>query len=478
MKAKFLFSALLMISVLGLKAQDETVNGNLTVKGKTILSVGISSFITGSDDPAVYRSLGLSGLSAPFDVAGNLVLQSRSSSPRGIYFVTGTVPTTRMVLSSSGKLGIGIDAPTVSLDVSGSGKFTGYLEIGTTGSARALRINSVEPLIDLRSGGDVNKRLYVKVNTISNEAIYNTTLLRHYFNTDVQANGLLTVRAGDVNTTSLTSNSGDLTLAAGTDDLWLKTGGSGSEAIGFVDNAGNIKALIDMETGRFGIGETNPGAKLQVQGNTAFNGGAYGSADMTLRATNSSYGFIIKGNSNRMFSVLDNSDNDQFMVGSNGHVGIGTGDPSEALDVVGNIEINGTSEFTGKMTVDNDIITKKLRVTANPTAVPDYVFQPGYNLKSLAEVEAYIKANSHLPGIASATEIGANGQDVGALQLNLLEKIEELTLYTIDQEKKIETQNVENKELKAKNKVLEDTLSELLKRVEQLENKDKTSNDQ
>ncbi len=154
--------------------------------------------------------------------------------------------------------------------------------------------------------------------------------------------------------------------------------------------------------------------------------------------------------------------------------------------------VDGTSEFSGKMTVDNDIIAKKLRVTVNPTAVPDYVFQPGYDLKTLAEVEAYIKANFHLPGIASASEIGANGQDVGAMQLNLLEKIEELTLYTIEQEKAIKTSDnrlqtldmenkelkTENKKLKSKTQMLENTLEELLKRVEKLENKGNTSNDQ
>lgn len=477
MKSKILFSALLMISILGLKAQDVTHNGNATIEGKVILADGDSSFVTNSSHPAIYNSAN-AGLSFPFNQWGNLIIQGRSSSPRSLVFVNGTTPTMQMVLSSEGRLGIGVTAPTYKLEVDGNVKFNNYLEIDASGDDRALRINSVEPFIDLRSGGDVNKRLYIKANTISNQAVYNTTLLRHYFNTDVQANGLLTVRAGDVNTASLTSNSGDLTLAAGSDDVWIKTGASSSEVIGFMDNAGNIKAQIDMETGRMGIGTTNPGASLQVQGNTALNGGAYGSADLTLRATDASYGLIIKGNSTRMFSILDNSDNDQFTVGSNGNVGIGTGDPSEALDVVGNIEINGTSQFSGKMTVDNDIITKKLRVTANPNAVPDYVFQPGYELKSLAEIEAYIKANSHLPGIASATEIGANGQDVGAMQLNLLEKIEELTLYAIDSDKKQKTLDSENKALKAKNKALETTLAELLKRVEKLENKGKTSNDQ
>ncbi len=134
--------------------------------------------------------------------------------------------------------------------------------------------------------------------------------------------------------------------------------------------------------------------------------------------------------------------------------------------------------FQGNIVVDADIITKKLRVTASPTTVPDYVFQPGYDLKTLSEVEAYIKANSHLPGIASASEIGANGQDVGAMQLSLLEKIEELTLYTIEQEKTIKTSDDRLQTLEKENKALKSTLSELISRLEKLENKDNTSNNQ
>lgn len=107
-----------------------------------------------------------------------------------------------------------------------------------------------------------------------------------------------------------------------------------------------------------------------------------------------------------------------------------------SINNAGALVHNGTSFFGQKMIVDNDIESKKVKVTATPGSVPDYVFQPNYKLKTLNELEAFIKANSHLPSIPNAKEIEANGQDVGDLQLKLLEKIEELTLYLIEQEKK------------------------------------------
>ena len=65
----------------------------------------------------------------------------------------------------------------------------------------------------------------------------------------------------------------------------------------------------------------------------------------------------------------------------------------------------------------------------------DHVFVEGYPLRSLAQVETFITAHGHLPGIPAAAEVAENGIDVGATQALLLEKIEELTLYMIRLEK-------------------------------------------
>lgn len=71
---------------------------------------------------------------------------------------------------------------------------------------------------------------------------------------------------------------------------------------------------------------------------------------------------------------------------------------------------------------------------------PDYVFSSNYQLRSLDELQTYIEKNSHLPEIPSATEINTDGFSLVDMDMNLLKKVEELTLYTIDQENKIKEQ--------------------------------------
>lgn len=114
----------------------------------------------------------------------------------------------------------------------------------------------------------------------------------------------------------------------------------------------------------------------------------------------------------------------------NGNVGIGTAIPDE------------------KLTVKGKIHTQEVRVDMAGPLVPDYVFENDYKLKSLQEVEDFIKENKHLPEIPSAQEIEKNGLMLAEMNMHLLKKIEELTLYCIDQNKKIENQAKEIESLK------------------------------
>ena len=72
---------------------------------------------------------------------------------------------------------------------------------------------------------------------------------------------------------------------------------------------------------------------------------------------------------------------------------------------------------------------------------PDYVFEEGYDLSTLEEVEAYIKDNKHLPEVPSAKEMEENGIELAQMNMLLLKKIEELTLHLIEQNKLIHEQN-------------------------------------
>jgi hypothetical protein len=94
---------------------------------------------------------------------------------------------------------------------------------------------------------------------------------------------------------------------------------------------------------------------------------------------------------------------------------------------------------TYKMAIAGGIITEKVRVATNGTAFwADFVFDKNYHLRPLLEVESFIKTNKHLPEIPSSSEVTKNGIDLAETQALLLQKVEELTLYLIEQNKKIE----------------------------------------
>jgi len=91
-----------------------------------------------------------------------------------------------------------------------------------------------------------------------------------------------------------------------------------------------------------------------------------------------------------------------------------------------------------KLGVGGKVICEELKVKLQSSVWPDYVFAEDYKLKSLSEVEQFILKNKHLPGIPSAVEVEKNGIEVGDMQKRMMEKIEELTLYILDQQKQID----------------------------------------
>jgi hypothetical protein len=86
----------------------------------------------------------------------------------------------------------------------------------------------------------------------------------------------------------------------------------------------------------------------------------------------------------------------------------------------------------------------------------DFVFQPDYKLPSIEHVATFVKENKHLPDIPSADEMVKNGTNMGELQVKLLQKVEELTLYAIQQNKKIQDQEKKNQELEFELKSLKE----------------------
>ncbi len=117
----------------------------------------------------------------------------------------------------------------------------------------------------------------------------------------------------------------------------------------------------------------------------------------------------------------------------------------------------------GNMAVQGKLEAKEIKVNLTPTA--DFVFENDYKLPSLDFIEEFIIEKKHLPEIASAKEMKKNGVNIGEFQIKLLQKIEELTLYTIIQQKEIKILKDENAEIKSLNRELKN----MQKRLNKLE---------
>lgn len=115
----------------------------------------------------------------------------------------------------------------------------------------------------------------------------------------------------------------------------------------------------------------------------------------------------------------------RLTIFENGFIGVGVvGTPSAELTVAGRIH------------------AKDIKVTVNAGTGPDYVFLPSYQLKPLKDVSLYINQHRHLPDVPSAVKMETEGVNVSEMNMILLKKVEELTLYLIEQSEKLEELNV------------------------------------
>jgi hypothetical protein len=125
-----------------------------------------------------------------------------------------------------------------------------------------------------------------------------------------------------------------------------------------------------------------------------------------------------------------------LLLSPNAFVGIGTLSPSSKLHVVGDVRVTNGSFIDDGVTI----------------TAPDYVFEPDYKLMSIEEVSDYVRTNKHLPNVPSAAEFKQDGINLSKLQMSLLEKVEELTLYAA-------SQNDQIKDLKGENDLLRERLA-------------------
>lgn len=249
-------------------------------------------------------------------------------------------------------------------------------------------------------------------------------------------------------------------------------------------NAPSHSLFVD-DGGRLGLGTSTPVADVHVKsGNTPTlrldQDGTSGFTPQIFDVAANEANFFIRDATNGStlpFRIQPGAPSNALYIENTGDIGLGTTSPEEALHIVNttlgdNTDIrleannNGTGSGEWELAVrgtDGDFAindngtagaefvfrgpthaTPGLHITGSFVSagttlnVPDYVFADDYKLMPLTELKSFISENSHLPNIPSAKEINSSHLDITQMQLRLLEKVEELTLYTLQQHETIE----------------------------------------
>ncbi|AXP80816.1 hypothetical protein CJ739_1730 [Mariniflexile rhizosphaerae] len=311
-----------------------------------------------------------------------------------------------MTLTSNGNVGIGTS----------NTNFKAH--IVSTISAQALKVENI-------NGG------YANVDVSSNRSSGNIGGFRFFTNGDTYA------------TTELnTIVNGDFYIGTGTGSnvpsTRLTVTSSGKVGIGTSNPSANFEVYQydGLAHTRIYTNQHNGIAKLEIAGGVAgFVNGEYGYSGWSI------YHSYNQTNKDLYFRHGQTGEPNVIFT-DNGNVGIGTSPDS-------------------KLTVKGNIHTNEVKVDLLNAVAPDYVFYKDYDLKSLKAVEDYIANHGHLPNIPSAKDMETEGIMLKEMNLKLLEKIEELTLYAIEQEKETTTLKEELQNQKLINENLENRLQKI-----------------
>jgi hypothetical protein len=188
---------------------------------------------------------------------------------------------------------------------------------------------------------------------------------------------------------------------------------------------------------KIGIGTGTPAEQLQIIGNILLSGAIKGGhTDWQPLAlyggTNDSDGSVILMGNN---STGSDGSIKMFARGTNSSIEFSNKNMVIMALRANNDVVMGNPNTKVNMLVNGDITASLVRV--NTQSWWDCVFHDDYNLQPLAEVEAYINRYKHLPEIPTEAEVKANGVDVAQMNALLLKKVEELTLYVIELEKRV-----------------------------------------
>ncbi|OAN77644.1 hypothetical protein A8B82_12065 [Sulfitobacter sp. EhC04] len=195
----------------------------------------------------------------------------------------------------------------------------------------------------------------------------------------------------------------------------------------FVATNAPTSAFHVNAAGAVGLGTNAPQELLHIRSN-ATNTDAFALFDANGAGSDSAFRLRQNGITPSTWEFRNQQDSGRL------NVGLAGGNTPFKIDNAANNNLLrlGRNGQPGEVNITGTLVVNNTQLN-----VPDYVFSDDYALRSLAEVQAFIDENSHLPDVPSEAEIKANGVDMTAMQMTLLKKVEELTLYTLEQEAKL-----------------------------------------
>ncbi|MDX2188024.1 MAG: hypothetical protein SFV32_13905 [Opitutaceae bacterium] len=330
---------------------------------------------------------------------------------------TNTFPT-------NGNVGINTTSPAFPLHIA-SPHNSGFITVDPTDGAIELGSgNDGFSFIDFRGNTHLNHDFWGRlaynddsgfqlVRALSTNPVTLSTYSRDHNNYLVMYAGPNFDAAGELAFERQGSNAGNIYL-----------GGNSFGNIIFRSGGYNVKMVV-ASNGNIGIGDSTPATKLSIAGTLS------APPAIALNETNVRQWKIGPAlTSSGKFSIQNGS----------------TGQDALTIDAFSNVGV-GTTSPTHKLSVSGTIRAKELIVDS--TGWADFVFAEGYQLPSLGSVEAHVQEHGHLPGFPSQEEISHEGVNVGKLQPQLVEKIEQLFLHQIALEKRVDDLESENKALRA-----------------------------
>lgn len=368
-------------------------------------------------------------------------------------------PTAGMVAPSNGllvegKVGVGNAFPKNKVEITqGTNGNSGLRFTNLTSNFTPLTNQTSSKFLTVNSTGDVilstvansnisntissNENMMTSnVNNISSTAPIVNSISNYIYNNQL----ITTVNGVASNPITLPSNSIQ-TLSQSENTITLSNGGGSIILPTFTDTDTDQQTLsltgttLSISNGNSVLLPTTnvlAGNNISVTGDgTTATPFQISSIDTSLYANNGSINQSTTTNNNR---VVDMNDSNIWFNTSTS--------PNNGKIYLGSMPIFPYATGNYKLYVEGGILSEKVKVALRSSSNwADFVFENGYKLMPLKEVEKYIVANKHLPGVDSANDLFKNGLDIGVMQSKQMEKIEELTLYIIEKEKKIEAQD-------------------------------------